>query len=51
MKGIALATLAVLNLIALVLSATRFFVTFADVPVAGVSAARAHAYHQGMTDM
>jgi hypothetical protein len=32
MKGIALATLAVLNLIALVLSATRFFVTFADVP-------------------
>ena len=51
MKGMALAALVVLNLVALALSATRFVVTFADVPVGGISAACSHAYHQGMTDM
>jgi len=51
MKGVALAALVLLNLAALFLGATRFFVTFADVAVAGISAACTHAYHQGATDM
>ncbi|WP_267220330.1 hypothetical protein [Dyella silvae] len=51
MKKYTLPALVVLNLVALSVVGSRFFVTFADVSVQGIPASCSHAYHQGMADM
>jgi hypothetical protein len=53
MKKIIFLFLVLLNLTALYYGATRFFVTFADVPMqmAAVPAELGHLHHKGMEDM
>lgn len=52
MKKIIFLCLVLLNLAVLYHSGTRFFVTFADVPMPAVAPTElAHLHHKGMTDM